>query len=123
MTDETSGPASTTNRKDGSLAAKIAEIEVKDAPSSPSCTARSESRHGSLHGASSPQLGPKAARLVEEGLPWPEEEQLAHETKKLVTKANVPWIEDQVSCIRTRLDLCCTRPAMVRGELCIQMNI
>jgi hypothetical protein len=38
----------------------------------------------------------KAARLIQAGLPWPAEEQIAHETRKLVISKQVPWHENEV---------------------------
>jgi hypothetical protein len=51
-------------------------------------------QHGRLGSPS--HLTDKAARLVQAGLPWPGEEELEHDARKMVVKAGVAWHRKQV---------------------------
>lgn len=46
---------------------------------------------GSGQHSSPGQLTEKAARLVQAGLPWPGEEEIEHEVRKMVVESGVPW--------------------------------
>lgn len=61
------------------------------AGSSPGARTSGDSPESSNHG----KLTEKAQRMVQIGLPWPDEEEMQHETRKMVVDAGVAWHIDK----------------------------
>jgi hypothetical protein len=105
----------------------------RSVPGSPS--AQVENSANTIHMAiangnspSPPYLSEKAARLVQAGLPWPGEEALEDNTRKLVVQRGVPWIIGTVRCVQCHfanaplvltmiLLFCCV--GRYRADLCL----
>lgn len=89
--------------------------------SSPGAAASGNSPEGSQHG----KLTEKAQRMVQIGLPWPDEEEMQHETRKMVVDAGVHWHIDKArllpvlaASVRSK----CSQPScaqVLEGQRCV----